>query len=84
MMNSVHHSLMNYEWTLTRTGDRSQDHPPEKEIQKSKTAVCGSLTNSCERKRSKKQKRKGKIYPSEFQEQRGEKRKPSSVISEKK
>ena len=47
-------------------------------------AVWGGLTDSCERKRSKKQKRKGKIYPSEFQEQRGEKRKPSSVISEKK
>ena len=25
-------------------------------------AVCGGLTNSCEKKRSEKQKRKGKIY----------------------
>ena len=28
-------------------------------------AVWGGLTNSCEKKRSKKQRRKGKIYPSE-------------------
>ena len=33
----------------------------KKEMQKSKIAVWGGLTNSCEKKRSKKQKRKGKI-----------------------
>ena len=38
-----------------------QDHPQEKEMQKSKMAVWGGLTNSCEKKRSKKQRRKGKI-----------------------
>ena len=32
-----------------------------KEMQKSKMAVWGDLTNSCEKKRSKKQRRKGKI-----------------------
>ena len=32
-----------------------------KEMQKSKMAVCGGLTNSCEEKRGKKQRRKGKI-----------------------
>ena len=31
------------------------------EMQKSKMAVWGGLTNSCEKKRSEKQKRKGKI-----------------------
>ena len=31
-------------------------------MQKSKMAVWGGLTNSCEKKRSKKQRRKGKIY----------------------
>ena len=36
-----------------------------KEMQKSKTAVWGGLTNSCEKKRSKKQRRKGKIFPFE-------------------
>ena len=45
------------------TGDRNQDHPQEKEMQKGKMAVWGGLTNSCEKKRSKKQRRKGKIQP---------------------
>ena len=43
------------------TGHREQDHPQEKEMQKSKMAVGGGLTNSCEKKRSKQQRRKGKI-----------------------
>ena len=47
------------------TGDRDQDHPHGKEMQKSKMAVWGGLTNSCEKKRSKKQSRKGKIFPFE-------------------
>ena len=47
------------------TGDRDQDHPQEKEMQKCKIAVWGGLTNSCEKTGSKKQSRKGKIYPFE-------------------
>ena len=43
------------------TGDRDQDHPPGKEMQKSKMVVWGSLTNSCEKKRSEKQRRGEKI-----------------------
>ena len=39
--------------------------PMEKEMQKSKMAVWGGLANSCEKKRGEKQRRKGKIYPSE-------------------
>ena len=35
------------------TGDRDQDHPHGKEIQKSKMAVWGGLTNSCEKKEEK-------------------------------
>ena len=48
-------------WTEVHniTGDRDQDHPHGKEIQKSKMAVWGGLTNSCEEKRSEKPKRKG-------------------------
>ena len=42
-------------------GDREQDHPHGKEMQKSRMAVWGGLTNSCEKKRSEKQRRKGKI-----------------------
>ena len=46
---------MNYGWRF-----RNQDHPHGKEMQKSKMAVWGGLTNSCEKKRSEKQRRKGK------------------------
>ena len=41
--------------------DRDQDHPHGKEMQKNKMSVWGGLTNSCKEKRSKKQRRKGKI-----------------------
>ena len=41
--------------------ETDQDHPHGKEMQKSKMAVWGGLTNSCEKKRGKKQRRKGKI-----------------------
>ena len=46
------------------TGDRDQDHPHVKEVQKKKKkkmAVWGSLTNSCEIKRREKQRRQEKI-----------------------
>ena len=43
------------------TGGRDQDHPQEKEMQKGKMAVQGGLTNGKEKKRSKRQRRKGKI-----------------------
>ena len=50
------------------TGDKEQEHPHGKEMQKSKMAVWGGLTNSCEKKRSKRQKRKRNIYlNAEFQ-----------------
>ena len=35
------------------TGDRDQDHPHGKEMQKRKKAVWGGLTNSCEKKEAK-------------------------------
>ena len=54
------------------TGDRDQDHLQEREVQKSKMAIWGGLTNSCEKKRSEKQRRKGEI------------RKPLSAINSKK
>ena len=52
---------MNYGQRFVTSGDRDQDHPHGKEMQKSKMAVWGGLTNSREKKRSEKQKRKGKI-----------------------
>ena len=39
--------------------------PMEKKCKKSKMAVWGGLTNSCEKKRTNKQRRKGKILASE-------------------
>ena len=47
------------------TGGCDQNHPQEKEMQKGKMVIWGGLTNSWEKKRSKRQRRKGKIHPSE-------------------
>ena len=56
--------LKNYErGSCHCTGGSDQDHPKEKDMQKSIMVVLGGLTNSCEKKRSKKQRRKGKIFP---------------------
>ena len=52
--------LKTYGWRFV-TGYRDQDHCHGKEMQKSKMAVWGGLTNSCEKKRSEKQRRKGII-----------------------
>ena len=43
------------------TGDKDQDHPHGKEMQKSKIAVWGDLINSYEKKRGKTQMRKRKL-----------------------
>ena len=48
--------------TVQETGIKTI--PMEKKCKKAKCCL-GGLTNSCEKKRSKKQRRKGKIYPSE-------------------
>ena len=70
------------------TGDRDKDHPQEKEMQKSKMAIWGGLTNSCEKKGSEKQRRKGKIFPSECRVPKNSKerlkKKASSEINAKK
>ena len=60
----------------------------------SKMAVWGGLTNSCEKKRSEKQRRKEKIFPSEcrvpknskerLKKKKKQKKKPSSAINAKK
>ena len=54
---------MNYGLSLLHcTGDRDQDHPHGKEMQESKMAVWGGLTNSCEKKRSEKSKGEKERY----------------------
>ena len=47
------------------TGGRDQDPPQEKEMQKVKMVVWVSFINSCEKMRSERQRRKGKINPFE-------------------
>ena len=51
------------------TGNSDQDHPQEKETQKGKMVAWGGLTNSWEKKRRKRQRRKEKIqlFEAEFQ-----------------
>ena len=49
------------------TGDRDQDHPHGKEMQTSKMAVWGGLTNTSEKKRSKWEKERYKHPKAEFQ-----------------
>ena len=39
--------------------------PKKKKCKKAKIIVSGGVTNNCEKKRSKRQRRKGKIYPFE-------------------
>ena len=64
----------------------SRPFPWKRNAKKSKMAVWGGLTNSCEKKRSKKQRRKGKIQTSECRVPKNNKeiRKPSSAINAKK
>ena len=58
---------MNYEMRFMTLYRRqgSRPSPWKKKMQKSKMAVWGGLTNSCEKKRGEKQRRKGKIKASE-------------------
>ena len=54
--------LMNYGLRFVTLYRRQGSRPsPGKQMQKSKMAVWGGLTNSCEKKRGEKQRRKGKI-----------------------
>ena len=54
-------------------------HPHGKEMQKSKMAVWGGLTNSCEKNRGEKQRRKGKIYPFECRVPKNSKEREESL-----
>ena len=59
-------SLMNYGWGFVTLYRRQGSRPsPWKRNQKSKMAVWGGLTNSCENKGNEKEQKKGKIYPFE-------------------
>ena len=56
--------------------------PMEEKCKKSKMAVWGGLTNSCEKKRSKKQRRKGKIQSSDAEFQRIARRDKKAFFSD--
>jgi len=51
-------------------------------MQKSKMAVCGGLTNRCEKKRSEKQRRKGKKYHLNAEFQRIARRDKKAFLSD--
>ena len=63
------------------TGDRDQDHPHGKEMQKVKMVVWGGLKNSCEMKRNEKQRRKGKIFPFECRVSKNRRRDENAFLS---
>ena len=50
-------------------------------MQKNKMALWGGLRNSCEKKRGEKQRRKGKIYPSECRVRRIARRDKKAFLS---
>ena len=51
-------------------------------MQKGIMVICGGLTNSCEKKRSKRQRRKGKIYPFECRVPRTVRRDKKAFLSD--
>ena len=62
---------MNYEWRFLTLYRRQGARPsPRRRNAKNKTAVWGGLTNSCEKKKSEKQRRKEKMHPFECRVQR--------------
>ena len=57
---------MNYGWRFVTLYRRQGSRPSSRKRNAKKQNGClGRPTNSCEKKRSEKQKRKGKIYPFE-------------------
>ena len=54
---------MNYRWQFVTLYRKQESRPsPRKRNAKKQNGCLRGLTNSCEKKRSKKQRRKGKIY----------------------
>ena len=74
MIDRVPDELWNEVRDIVQETGIKKDHPHGKEMQKSKRTVWRGLTNSCEKKRSKKQRRKGKIEASECRVPRNSKK----------
>ena len=64
------------------TGGSDQEHPQEKEMQKGKMAVWGALTNSWEKNKHEKQRRKEKIYSLNVAFQRRARRDKTAFLSD--
>ena len=62
--------------------DQQSRPSPSKEIQKDKMVVWGGLTNSCEKKRSERQRRKAKIWPFECRVERIARRDKKAFLSD--
>ena len=57
---------MNYGWRFVTLYGRKGSRPPQRKRNvKKQNDVWGGLTNSCEKKRREKQRKKGKVFPSE-------------------
>ena len=61
-------------------GDSDLNSPKFKEIQEDKMIVWGGFTNSWEKKRSERQRRKGKISPSECRVPKNSKERKESLL----
>ena len=75
---------MNYGWRFMTLYRRqwSRPSPREKKLQKSKMVVWGGLTNSCEKKRSKKQREKERYKHLNAEFQRIARRDKNAFLSE--
>ena len=63
-------------------GGSDQDHPQGKDMQKGKMVVWGGLTNGWEKKRHKRQRRKGNIYSLNAEFQRTARRDKKAFLSD--
>ena len=61
---------------------QGSNHPQEKEMQKSKLVVGEGYTNSYEKKRSERQRRKGNIYPIECRVPKNSKERLRAFLSD--
>ena len=74
--------LINYGQRFMILYGRQESRPSPRKRNAKKQNVRVSLTNSCEKKRSKKQRRKGKIYPFECEFQRIARRDKKAFLSD--
>ena len=67
---------------LERYGDRNQDHPHGKEMQKAKWLSEEALQIAVKRRKAKSKEKKGKIYPFEYRVPKNSKERQESFLSD--